>query len=145
MRNRVRLLLGTILLASTAVVGATNSVEFSFSNRSTNVLYVKVAGLPATASPGVLAPSSHGWERATSAYSGAVRVKDEIKLEWSEAAKKHLIELKRKDLGLPENISRTAVHFTYLGEGRWKIKVVRERQPDKVVEISSAESGESKE
>src|ERR1043166_2833978 len=122
-----------------------SEVSFEWFNLSTNQIWVTdVAGLSAPASPGRLMPShaEDQLERAESTFSKAVHINETIKLVWKDNGNRgwpggvdppgssppgvtHTAELRRASLGIPAKLSSGKIRFTYLGNGKWRVKLVK--------------------
>ena len=120
-------------------------VTFEYFNLSTNEIWViGVSGLPPDAAPGRLLPSRE--ESAlyvtASVFSETVRIKDRIAIMWKDNGKEgwpgglkipgsippgvaHQVEFKRKDLGLPPKMKDGKVLFTYLGNEKWRVTILK--------------------
>ncbi|MCO5053798.1 MAG: hypothetical protein M9920_16090 [Verrucomicrobiae bacterium] len=121
-----------------------SEVSFEWFNLSTNEIWVvQVVGLPEEASCGRLVPtqSEDSLKRATSTFLDAVRIKNQLTIIWKEKLKEpftfnpgeiapkqgimHSVELKRDDLGIPSRMTRGKIRFTYLGNDKWRIKLLK--------------------
>jgi hypothetical protein len=125
-------------------------VSFEWFNLSTNEIWVTdLVGLPAEASPGRLTPkhSEDQPERSESTFSESVRIKDRLVIKWKDNGKQgwpgglkqvplqpptippgtaHEAVFSRKDLGIPAKLSSGKIRFTYLGNDKWRIKLIDE-------------------
>lgn len=122
--------LNAFLLLSLLLVGCSSSspVEFVFFNLSGQEIRVTgIVGLPPNASPGVLVSVSDDTNRLNEASSilfENIRVGDRIKITWQEGGTLREVELQRSDLGLPVRLSGGRLRFTYLGDGKWQVKLL---------------------
>ena len=103
-------------------------VEFAFFNLSGHEIVVNdVAGLPPNATPGVLMPvlddTNRLNEKCAVLYE-RVRVGDRIKIIWTEADKPRELELQRSELAVPARLKGGKLRFTYLGDGKWRVKLL---------------------
>jgi hypothetical protein len=103
-------------------------VEFAFFNLSTNEIRVTgVIGLPVEASPGRLQPvhsDTNRLEEKGSIYFEPVRIADQLKIVWEERGSTNRLELKRSDLKIPAKLTSGKVRFTYLGNDKWRVKLL---------------------
>lgn len=133
-----------LAFAGCAVVRGVPEVHFEWFNLGTNEIWVTdVVGLPAEASPGRLTVNraESQLETSESIFSETVRVKDRITIKWRDNGKEgwpgglkipgsvppgtaHQVEFNRGDLGIPAKMRSGKVRFTYLGEDKWRIKVI---------------------
>ena len=125
--------------------GGGGDVSFEWFNLGTNEIWVtEVIGLPAEASPGRLLPNhaESQLERSESTFSETVRIKDRIKIVWKDGGTRgwpgglqsgelippgpsHETELDRDALGVPGNLSRGRIRFTYLGTNTWRVRQIK--------------------
>lgn len=119
-------------------------VTFEYFNLSTNEIWVTdIAGLPAWASPGRLMPShaEDALEVTASTSFETVRIKDQIKIIWKDNGQQgwpgglkpgelvpagitHEAQFKRDDLGIPAKLKNGKIRFTYLGNDKWRVKLL---------------------
>jgi hypothetical protein len=120
-------------------------VHFEWFNLSTNLIWVTdVIGLAPEASPGRLMPSHAETQLETieSVFSETVRIKDRITIKWKDNGNEgwpgglktpgsippggaHQAEFKREDLGIPAKLSSGKIRFTYLGNEKWRVKLLK--------------------
>jgi hypothetical protein len=79
-----------------------------------------------------------------SVFSETVHIKSKIKIVWKDGGKSgwagglksgellpdgpaHEVVFKRADLGIPPKLNGGKVRFTYLGNGKWRVKLL---EPD---------------
>ena len=131
-------------LVPTGCFGALKAVTFEWFNLSTNEIWVTAAvGMPPDATPGRLMPSrgESRLEASTSSLLQTIRIGKQIKIEWKDNGKKgwpgglnppgsvppgasHSMEYRRDDLGIPAKLSSGKIRFTYLGDGKWRIRLI---------------------
>jgi hypothetical protein len=119
---------------------AGQKIEFVYFNLSTNEIWVvSVAGVPAWASPGRLAPvrgEDQLSEKGSVSFE-TVRVADKLRIKWQEGGQQgwpggeyaprgvsHEAEFKRDELRIPAKLKNGKVRFTYLGGDKWRIKLI---------------------
>ncbi len=120
-------------------------VTFEYFNLSTNEIWVTgITGLPPDATPGRLRPSLEELPSEVKAYvfSEAVRIKERLAIIWKDNGKKgwpgglevpgsappgvaHKADLGRDDLGIPAKVSSGKIRFTYLGNEKWRVKLLK--------------------
>lgn len=118
--------------------------HFEWFNLSTNHIWVtEVVGFSLDISPGRLEPSNaeEQLESSELVFSETVRIEDRITIKWIDNGKAgwpgglkspgstppgvaHQLELKRNDLGIPSKLRRGKIRYTYLGNDKWRVKVV---------------------
>jgi len=81
-------------------------------------------------------------ETTVSVFSETVRIKDRITIMWRDNGNEgwpgglkipgsippgvaHQVEFKREDLGLPSKMNAGKVRFTYLGNDKWRVKLLK--------------------
>jgi hypothetical protein len=121
------------------------AVSFEWFNLSTNEIWVTaVIGFPKDASPGRLTPnrSENRLERSEIVISETVRIKDRITIMWKNngalgwlgglktpggvlPGTAHQVELKRDDLGIPAKLNSERIRFTYLGDDKWRVRLLK--------------------
>jgi len=142
--KRLVIALMTILLCNgCASIAGLPEVDFEWFNITTNQIWVVDAiGLPPDATPGRLMPSpaEEPLHVKASVYSETVRIKDRIKVVWKEAGVQewhgglkpgelvppgvlHEAEFDRAELGIPARLTHGKLRFTYLGGGKWRVKL----------------------
>ena len=144
MKNIILALAVALACAGCAKGSGLPEVHFEWFNLSTNEIWVTdVIGLPEDASPGRLTPnrSEDRLETSESVFSETVRIKDRITIKWKDNGKEgwpgglkipgsippgvaHQVEFKRHDLGLPAKTANAKIRFTYLGNGKWRVKLL---------------------
>jgi|ERR1044071_4164294 hypothetical protein len=116
-----------LILSAVLLFGCSRQVDFVYFNLSGQEIRVTdISGLPGFATPGVLVPSSDDTNRLNekSATSfEAVRIADQITIRWTETNKKQELQLQREGLGVPAKLSGGRLCFTYLGDGKWRVKL----------------------
>jgi hypothetical protein len=122
MKNLVLLILSVAFL-----VGCSRQVDFVFFNLSGREITVTdVSGLPSFATPGVLVPSSDDTnrlnEKSATSFESA-RIADQIRIHWTEGGRPRELDLKRGDLAVPAKLSSGRLCFTYLGDGKWRVRL----------------------
>ena len=118
----------SVLFPGACLAAPSAEVRFEYFNLSTNMIKViNIVGLPRVATPGALAPSRVEDELkvAASVFYEIVPVADLIRIIWKENGSSHELELKRNDLGIPAKLKNGKVRFTYLGEGKWRVKLIK--------------------
>lgn len=120
-------------------------VTFEYFNLSTNEIWLTdVTGLPLDATPGRLIPSKEEvpLEVKASVFSETVRINDRITIKWKDNGKEgwpgglkipgsippgaaHQAEFKREDLGVPAKLSSGKIRFTYLGNEKWRVRLLK--------------------
>ncbi len=135
------------LSVSLACAGCTShtKVAFEWFNLSTNEIWViAVTGLPADASPGRLIQNrSEGQlESSESIFSETVWPEDRITIKWKDNGRQgwpgglgaeggiplgtaHEVVLRREDLGIPAKLTSGRIRFTYLGNDKWRIRLLK--------------------
>jgi hypothetical protein len=102
-------------------------VVFEFVNLSTNKIRSEaVKGLPPVVVGGSLLPSRDE-ERpdGTVVLFGPIKIPDQITMVWKENGAIRETQLKRSELGLPATLKNQKLRFAYLGNGKWRIKVLK--------------------
>lgn len=142
--KKVILALLLSLAASGCGYGSRGEVEFEWYNLGTNEIYVtEVIGLPLEATPGRLGPvlSEDRLHVASSVLFESIRIKDQLTILWKDNGKEgwpggveppgseprgtaHRFELKRDDLGIPAKVKVGTIRFTYLGDNKWRVKLL---------------------
>ena len=128
MKHSILLLVFALLYGCCLNVLGGQEVKFEYFNLSTNIIKVtNIVGLPPTATPGVLVPSLAEDELkvAASVFNDSVRIAERIKIVWKENDRSHTLELKRDGLGIPAELKNGKVRFTYLGEEKWRVKLLK--------------------
>ena len=147
MRNLIVCLL--MMISCSGCEGGMGRPEVSFEwfNLSTNEIWITdIVGLPDQSWAGRLMPV-HGEDQLsakTSVIMEPVHIKDQIVIKWKDNGKQgwpgglkqvplqpptippgvgHEAEFKRADLGIPAQLSRAKVRFTYLGGDKWRVKL----------------------
>ena len=105
-----------------------SETTFVYFNLSPKEIFVdSVAGLP---------PGHHqalwfrfipmgGLQRRAQLPDGeTVRVPPTLKISWKEGGSSHQAELKRDEVGIPAKIKKGKISFTYLGDDKWRVKVL---------------------
>jgi hypothetical protein len=148
MRNLFVFLLMIISCSGYASGGDLPEVSFAWFNLSTNEIWITdVVGLPDESWAGRLMPV-HGEDQlseASSTIMETVHIKGQITIKWKDNGKKgwpgglkqvplqpptippgtaHEAVFKRADLGIPAKLSSGKIRFTYLGNDKWRIKLV---------------------
>jgi hypothetical protein len=120
---------------------ARSKVDFTYFNLSTNEIWVtEVTGLPREASPGRLAPIPNEGQLSEKSciYFEPVHIANKLKIVWRDGGKEgwpggeytpkgtsHEMEWTREDLGLPATMNSGKVRFTYIGNEKWRVKVLK--------------------
>jgi hypothetical protein len=145
MKSVILGLVVTLVCAGCANGGGLPDVHFEWFNLSTNQIWVTgVTGLPPEALPGRLMPShaEDQLEASESVFSETVRIKDRITITWRDNGAQgwpgglktpgsvppgttHQAELKRDELGIPAKLSSGKIRFTYLGNDKWRVKLLK--------------------
>ena len=119
-------------------------VEFLYFNLSTNEIWVTgVIGLSAGASPGRLVPvhAEDQLSEKSMTFFETMRVADQVKIVWKEGGQQgwpgglkpgelvppgisHELVSKRDDLKIPAKLTSGKVRFTYLGNDKWRVKLL---------------------
>lgn len=128
-------------------VAVPREVSFEWFNLSTNQIWVtNVSGLPLEASPGRLMPS-HAEDRlesSQSVFAEVIRIGDRIVIKWKDNGTQgfsgyarsgspgndppgvaNQAEFKRDELALPAKTGNAKIRFTYLGNDKWRIKLLK--------------------
>jgi hypothetical protein len=126
---------------------APREVSFEWFNLSANQIWVTDAvGLPDQSWPGRLMPS-HGenmLESSQSVFAEVIRISDRIVIKWKDNGTlgfsgyarsgspgdnppgiAHEATFKRDELGLPARTGNARIRFTYLGNDKWRIAIVK--------------------
>lgn len=125
MRN---LILGLTLLLSVGCMRARQRVEFQFVNLSTNEIHSdEVLGMPPTVAGGWLPPrpDARRIDGTVIFVGNAVHIGNRIKIIWQERGGSCAVELKRDALGLPAELKHETVRFTYLGDSKWSVELLK--------------------
>ena len=143
MKRLVIALMPMLLCIWCVSCGGLREVTFEWFNLSTNEIWVvDVVGLPSEASAGRLMPSpaEEQLQVAASHFSETVRVKERIRIVWKDGGPQgwpgglkpdelvppgdsHQVEFKRDDLGVPAKLTHGKLRFSYLGGGKWRVKL----------------------
>jgi hypothetical protein len=146
MKHSTIALILVLLCAACAAEAGLKEVGFEWFNLSTNQIWVtELVGLPAQASAGRLMPShaEDQLESSESFFPETVRVGKKIKIVWKDNGTQgwpgglkvpesvppgatHEAEFSRYELGIPAKLSSGKVRFTYLGDGKWRVKHLSE-------------------
>lgn len=102
-------------------------VVFEFVNLSTNKIRSEaVRGFPPVVAGGSLLPAQdEGHPDATVVLEGPLGVPEQITMVWKEGGVSRETQLKRSELGLPATLANQRIRFAYLGNGKWRIKLVK--------------------
>jgi hypothetical protein len=121
-------------------------VSFVWFNLSTNEIWVTDAvGLPDQSWPGRLMPvrGEEQLSESTATILEAVRIRDRITIKWKDNGQQgfsgfarsssggsppgiaHEATFKRDELGLPARTGNARIRFTYLGNDKWRIAIVK--------------------
>jgi hypothetical protein len=117
-----------LLLVAVAATGCFRApeVDFAWFNVSEHeIMVTDVSGLPPEASPGVLvvvSDDTNRLNRACSTFSESVPIGETIRIAWDEAGASRRYEVRRSDLNLPPRLHGGQVRFTYLGQGKWRVR-----------------------
>ena len=128
MNRSVSIFVLSILFASCSFLPEVDVMFFNLSTRQITVL--GVSGLPSSATPGVLVPVANDTDQLYEAsinFSEYVPVGDQIKIDWQEGGISHQVEWKRVDLHLPATLKGGQIRFTYVGDEKWRVKIVPRR------------------
>lgn len=113
-------------------VGCLNSfgeqqVVFEFVNLCTNKIRSEaVKGLPPVVAGGSLSPSGdEAHPDSTVVLSGPIKIPEQITMVWKEDGASREAQLKRSELGLPATLKNQRIRFGYLGNGEWRIKLLK--------------------
>jgi hypothetical protein len=113
-------------------VGCLNSfgeqqVVFEFVNLSTNKIRSEaVKGLPPVVAGGSLLPSGdEEHPDSTVVLSGPIKIPDQITMVWKEGGVSREAQLKQSELGLSATLKNQRIRFAYLGNGKWRIKLLK--------------------
>jgi len=119
-------------------------VEFEWYNLGTNEIYVtEVIGLPLEATPGRLGPdpAEDRLHVASSVLFESIQIPDQLTILWKDNGKEgwpggieppgsdppgktHRFELRRDELGIPAKFKVGTIRFTYLGDNKWRVKLL---------------------
>ena len=104
-------------------------VDFSYFNLSGHEIKVTdISGLPSAATPGYLVavPDDTNQLNEVSAHLyESVQIADTMKIVWDENGVSREFKAKRDDLSIPSRLHSGKVRFTYLGDGKWRIRFTR--------------------
>lgn len=104
-------------------------VVFTYYNLSgQEIRVVNIAGMPPNVTPGVLVPAhneDNRLEEKSASFFEPIRIEDRIKIVWQENGSSHELELERENLDIPAKVSSGNVRFTYLGNGKWRVKLLQ--------------------
>lgn len=145
MKNTVLSVILTCVGISCANGAGLPEVTFEYFNLSTNELWVTdVVGLPRNATPGRLLPGreENPLDVKASVFSETIHIKSKIKIVWKDGGKlgwpgglkpgelvpvgaTHEVEFNREDLGIPAKLSSGRVRLTYLGNEKWRVKLLK--------------------
>jgi len=132
-------------LAAVGCGAGVPEVTFKYFNLNTNEIWItEVIGLPLDATPGRLIPSREEipLEVKASVFSETVHIKDWITIKWKDNGKEgwsgglkipgsippgeaHQAEFKREDLGILATLSSGKIRFTYLGNDKWRVELLK--------------------
>ena len=116
------------LLLILAGCGPMREVDFVWFNLSGHEIRVTdISGLPATATPGVLVAVPDDTNRlheASATFWESIKVGESIKITWNESGASRQFEAKRADLSIPSRLNGGQVRFSYLGDGKWRIRLL---------------------
>jgi hypothetical protein len=145
MKNILQSLIVTLVCAGCASDSGFPKVTFEYFNLSTNEIWVtEVAGFPPNATPGRLMTSrdENPLEVKASVFSETVRIRSKIIIVWKDGGKQgwpgglksaelvpsgiaYQAAFKRDDLGIPAKLSSGRIRFTYLGNEKWRVKLLK--------------------
>ena len=120
-------------------------VTFEFFNLYQDEIWVtRIQGLPANATPGRLIPVHQETTLEVKSYTltEPVTITPKIKILWKENGKTgwpgglkpgetvpsgvtHAVEFQRSDLGIPAKLNSGNIRFTYLGNDKWRVKLLK--------------------
>jgi hypothetical protein len=117
----------TVTFLASGCLGISH-VDFAYFNLSGTEIYVtQIDGFPPNATPGVLMSVHDGnnkREAKAAHFFENVHIGERIAIQWQEGATSHEVQLKREEVGLPRELMRGEIQLTYLGEDRWRVKIV---------------------
>ena len=125
MRTSLQLAFALLVATGCARLSGVDFVWFNVSGHEITV--TGISGLPAFSTPSVLVPVPNDTNRLNEASAtcwDSVKVGDSIKFVWSEGGVSRQFEAKRVELGIPSRLNGGQVRFTYIGEGKWRIRFV---------------------
>lgn len=121
-----KLLAGILAVACSGCGSDMREVSFVYFNLSTNTIEVlDIGGIPPDATPGILTPThseTNRLEEAGTSIWRAVHIANQIKIRWQEGGDSHELDLSRDDLGIPAVLDGGKVQFSYLGDGKWRVR-----------------------
>lgn len=120
--------LSVMLLVGCSEIRQVDFVWFNLSDHE--IVVTGISGLPPTVAPGVLVTVSDDTNRLNRAgvtLFESVHVADAIKIVWEEGGLSREFETRRLDLSLPSRLDEGQIKFTYLGDGKWRVRFVRQR------------------
>jgi hypothetical protein len=70
----------------------------------------------------VVSDDTNRLNRACSTFSESVPMGETIKIAWDEGGVSRRYEVRRSDVSLPPRLDGGQIRFTYLGQGKWRVR-----------------------